>query len=159
MPQTKYSDGFNMKIKQKLFFAVVSMILLSATAFAVPVADSESTVPRAITNTKTPVADFDIVLFSKKTPLLNFTNKNAESTFCIVPSSTKLPTIKFIDQSTGSPTKWSWNFGDGTTSTAQNPTHTYNLPRKYNVTLTVKKSVYSNTTEKIIIFSGYEKYE
>jgi PKD repeat protein len=35
-------------------------------------------------------------------------------------------------------TKWSWNFGDGTTSTAQNPAHTYQKPykRSYSVTLT-----------------------
>lgn len=30
-----------------------------------------------------------------------------------------------------------WNFGDGTTSTLQNPTHTYTLDGNYNVTLTV----------------------
>ena len=32
--------------------------------------------------------------------------------------------VPFTDKSTGSPTSWSWNFGDNTTSTAQNPTHT-----------------------------------
>ena len=33
--------------------------------------------------------------------------------------------IQFTDNSTGSPTSWSWTFGDGGTSTAQNPSHTY----------------------------------
>ena len=32
---------------------------------------------------------------------------------------------------------WSWNFGDGTTSTADNPSHTYNAPGNYDITLTV----------------------
>ena len=32
---------------------------------------------------------------------------------------------------------WSWNFGDGNTSSAQNPTHTYAQPGQWQVTLTV----------------------
>jgi len=41
----------------------------------------------------------------------------------------------FTDLSTGAPTSWKWNFGDGpTNSTAQNPTHTYGLPGNYTVT-------------------------
>jgi PKD repeat protein len=31
-------------------------------------------------------------------------------------------TVKFTDKSTNNPTSWSWNFGDKSTSTAQNPT-------------------------------------
>ena len=34
-------------------------------------------------------------------------------------------TINFTDQSTNTPTSWQWNFGDGQTSTQQNPSHTY----------------------------------
>jgi PKD repeat protein len=43
----------------------------------------------------------------------------------------------FTDQSSGNITGWSWNFGDGTTSTEQNPVHTYNEPGVYTVQLTV----------------------
>lgn len=32
---------------------------------------------------------------------------------------------------------WSWDFGDGTTSTIDNPSHTYSSPGSYNITLTV----------------------
>ncbi len=32
---------------------------------------------------------------------------------------------------------WNWNFGDGTTSTEQNPAHRYKSPGTYNVTLSV----------------------
>ena len=39
--------------------------------------------------------------------------------------------------SDGSITSWAWTFGDGTASTAQNPSHTYSAPGSYSVTLTV----------------------
>ena len=45
--------------------------------------------------------------------------------------------IQFTDSSTNNPVSWSWIFGDGTTSTEQNPTHTYTTPGTYNVTETV----------------------
>ena len=34
-------------------------------------------------------------------------------------------------------TGWTWNFGDGATSTAQSPTHTYSAEGTYNVNLVV----------------------
>ena len=45
-------------------------------------------------------------------------------------------TVNFTDQSTGNPTSWSWDFGDGVTSSDQNPTHTYGLLGMYTVFLT-----------------------
>jgi PKD repeat protein len=49
-------------------------------------------------------------------------------------------TVKFTDQSTdpdGSVVGWDWNFGDGNTSTQQNPTHTYADYGTYAVSQTV----------------------
>lgn len=46
-------------------------------------------------------------------------------------------TVRFEDRSAGSPTGWAWDFGDGTTSTAQHPSHTYAVAGSYTVTLTV----------------------
>jgi PKD repeat protein len=46
-------------------------------------------------------------------------------------------TVNFTDQSTGSITSWSWTFGDGGTSPAQNPSHQYTNAGTYTVTLTV----------------------
>ncbi len=46
-------------------------------------------------------------------------------------------TVRFTDDSTNRPTVWNWNFGDGTTSTDQNPVHTYTEPGQYFVTLRV----------------------
>jgi serine protease len=48
-------------------------------------------------------------------------------------------TVNFTDQSTGVPTAWSWNFGDGGTSTAQNPSHAY-AAGTYTVTLTASNA-------------------
>jgi len=45
--------------------------------------------------------------------------------------------VDFTDLSTGGPTSWEWNFGDGGTSTAQHPSHEYLTPGSYTVTLTV----------------------
>ncbi len=50
------------------------------------------------------------------------------------------PTFQFQDISTsslGSVQSWAWNFGDGGTSTIQNPTHTYAGTGTYTVTLTI----------------------
>lgn len=58
-------------------------------------------------------------------------------------------TIQFTDLSTGNVTAWSWDFGDGTGSTAQNPPHTYTAAGTYTVTLTV------NSNEDTATKQGY----
>lgn len=57
--------------------------------------------------------------------------------------------VQFFNQSTGSITAYSWNFGNGSTSTASNPTHTYQQPGKYTVSLTVSGPGGSNTNTKV----------
>lgn len=51
----------------------------------------------------------------------------------------------FSDQSTiatpGGIVSWFWDFGDNTTDTNQNPTHIYNTPGNFNVTLVIQDSV------------------
>ena len=43
--------------------------------------------------------------------------------------------VNFTDLSTGPPNTWLWDFGDGNTSTAQNPSHAYAASGTYTVTL------------------------
>lgn len=57
-------------------------------------------------------------------------------------------TIAFFDQSSGNPTSWSWNFGDGGNSTLQNPVHTYSTGGTYTVTLTTTNAFGTNTKTK-----------
>ena len=57
--------------------------------------------------------------------------------------------VSFTDQSTNNPTSWSWDFGDGGTSTAQNPSHTYNTAGTYTVKLTATNDCGSDTQTKV----------
>ncbi|MCQ2236814.1 MAG: PKD domain-containing protein, partial [Bacteroidales bacterium] len=45
-------------------------------------------------------------------------------------------TVRFSDESMDA-TQYYWDFGDGTTSTIRNPTHTYQIPSTYEVTLKI----------------------
>lgn len=63
-------------------------------------------------------------------------------------SGTEPLTVSFSDLSTGSPTSWSWNFGDGGTSTQQNPSHTFATAGNYTVALTATNGNGSNTATK-----------
>lgn len=55
--------------------------------------------------------------------------------------------VKFTDESSGSPTKWEWNFGDGTSSTEKNPVHEYRKAGKYTVKETVFRQNINNEIE------------
>ncbi len=60
--------------------------------------------------------------------------------------------IRFTEQSTGEVTSYSWDFGDGTTSTEQNPSHTYLKKGNYTASLTVSNKAGSdNATFAITI--------
>jgi PKD repeat protein len=62
--------------------------------------------------------------------------------------------IKFTDLSTGKPTKWLWNFGDGKTSTLKNPTHTYTW-KSGSPTFTTKLTVWNKYGSDTAV--GYDK--
>ncbi|MGN6743163.1 MAG: PKD domain-containing protein [Amnibacterium sp.] len=54
-------------------------------------------------------------------------------------------TVQFTDTSTNSPTSWSWDFGDGTGSSAQNPSHIYGTQGTYTVKLVATNGTGSST--------------
>jgi PKD repeat protein len=56
--------------------------------------------------------------------------------------------VQFYDTSFGNATSWSWMFGDESTSSIQNPTHTYYAPGNYTVTLMIRNPLGTNTTIK-----------
>jgi PKD repeat protein len=59
-------------------------------------------------------------------------------------------TIAFVDQSSGNPTSWSWNFGDGTQSSTRNPSKKYSIAGAYTVTLTVSSGSTSASTNRVV---------
>lgn len=73
-----------------------------------------------------------------------------------VRSGTTDTTFSFSDTSTGLPRSWLWNFGDGTTSTEQNPTHRYTSPGTYTVTLTATNAVSTDTETKTAYITVFE---
>jgi len=71
------------------------------------------------------------------------------ASFTATPVSGYVPmTVSFTDTSTGTPTSWLWNFGDGNTTgnTLQNPTHLYTAQGTYPVSLTATNTGGSSTS-------------
>jgi gliding motility-associated-like protein len=66
-----------------------------------------------------------------------------------------LLTVNFTNTSTGSPTTYSWNFGDGATSNQNNPSHTYSVAGVYTVTLTISSGATSDTEIKNAFITVY----
>jgi len=59
--------------------------------------------------------------------------------------------VRFYDESTGDIGKWIWDFGDGKSSEARHPEHTYTAPGKYSVRL----RVYGPTGQSVQIKRSY----
>jgi PKD repeat protein len=77
------------------------------------------------------------IQFESPAPVANFTG---------VPRSGRSPLlVQFTGTSTGNITERLWEFGDGTTSTQRNPSHTYQNVGSYTVSLTVTGPSGSNT--------------
>jgi PKD repeat protein len=74
--------------------------------------------------------------------------------FSANPTSGHAPlTVQFADQSTGPVSAWNWNFGDGSTNAAQNPSHTYDRAGGFTARLTVTGSSgkTSSATRTIVV--------
>ena len=56
--------------------------------------------------------------------------------------------IQFTDLSTGSPTYWSWDFGDGSGSANSNPVKQFNQPGTYSVSLTAGNDYFQGSMVK-----------
>jgi hypothetical protein len=60
-------------------------------------------------------------------------------------------TINFADATTGTPTSWDWDFGDGSThGTVKNPTHAYAGPGTYTVTLNASNAIGTNAFSRSV---------
>ncbi len=69
--------------------------------------------------------------------------------------------VSFTDSSTGTPTGWAWDFGDGGNSTAQNPSHTY-AAGTWTVTLIASNAGGSTTNTKanyITVLTPFQSWQ
>lgn len=78
-------------------------------------------------------------------------------TNALVASFTALPAtnppglaIQFTDTSTGNPTSWAWDFGNGQTSAEQDPIHTYAAAGNYTITLTASNGGSTQSAQQTI---------
>lgn len=76
----------------------------------------------------------------QSSPVAAFTADTASGTYPHI--------VTFTDTSSGYPSSYSWDFGDGWTSTSQNPVHTYASVGTYSVSLTVTNSDGTDTETK-----------
>ena len=76
--------------------------------------------------------------YSKSAAFQVTAGSGVAASFTGTPTSGKAPlTVSFTDASTGTLTNRLWSFGDGTTSSATHPAHTYTNTGSYTVSLTV----------------------
>ncbi|MFA6332481.1 MAG: PKD domain-containing protein, partial [Methanoregula sp.] len=108
----------------------------TVTATASPTATTTTVTTSITTSTSTPVT-------TTPTPVPLFVLFNATPTTGYVPLS-----VQFTDQSTGPVTAWHWSFGDGNTSSVQNPVHNYTAIGNYTVSLTATSASGSSTLTK-----------
>ena len=76
------------------------------------------------------------------------------------PTSGPVPlNVQFTDLSTGNPTSWAWNFGDGSPiSNTQNPLHQYTTPGPFSISLNVSNGCSSQTRTLLSYISPYKDY-
>ncbi len=101
------------------------------------------TVTLTVTNANgadTAVREFYVWARSIPAPVADFT---ADKTTGLKPL-----TVAFADASTNAPTAWSWDFGDGGGSTAENPGHTYTHVGSFTVVLTASNDGGSDAATK-----------
>ena len=58
--------------------------------------------------------------------------------------------VQFTDMSTGAPTSWAWDFGDGHVASVENPSHAYAAAGTYTVTLSATNAGGTNVTSKSV---------
>lgn len=58
--------------------------------------------------------------------------------------------VQFFDRSTGDPTNWTWTFGDGKTSDARNPSHTYESEGTFTVELATSNAYSSGKVSRFV---------
>jgi len=124
-----YGDGSPTGVEQNPYHTYTGAGTYTVTldSFNADGSDDETKIDYIDVYADTPVADFSANKVTGYTPL----------------------SVKFTDTSTSSNpiVSWLWTFGDGRTSTLESPTHVYDQPGTYTVTLLVTNAVGRQDTE------------
>jgi hypothetical protein len=110
-----------------------------------------------VTSTKQAVnADTGLVILANNTATDTYWHRSlpvstpapppVAASFVAAPTPGQPLIARFLDTSSGGATSWLWQFGDGTSSTARHPVHTYAQPGDYAVSLTAASATSRSTT-------------
>jgi PKD repeat protein len=99
-----------------------------------------STVPGALQSGERAGGEVDVDLGGPPAPGTPTADFSASLTVGAAPLD-----VSFTDLSNQLPTGWSWDFGDGGSSSVKNPMHQYTAPGNYTVSLTATNSIGSHT--------------
>ncbi|MDX1908122.1 MAG: PKD domain-containing protein [Bacteroidia bacterium] len=64
--------------------------------------------------------------------------------------------VQFTNQSNAPTTSWNWTFGDGTSSTLQNPVHTYQALGAFTVCMTASDGICTNTICRELVVNIFQ---
>lgn len=124
----------------------------SITGYAWDFGDAATGTGASVTHNYSTVGPFNVSLTvtsdqgctDTKTQALNTIYAEPQAAFSAPPEVCNGAPVTFTESSTApgsSVAQWQWDFGDGNTDVAQNPTHTYAAPGTYTVTLNVKSAI------------------
>jgi PKD repeat protein len=129
--------------------AAEAAILAASLSVGTVTTQSSNTVPAGSVISQAPAAGSEVTPGTEVDLVVSVGALIISANFSGYPKSGNAPlNVNFTDESTGTITSWHWSFGDGTSSSIQNPSHTYPDPGTYTVSLTVSGPDGSDTETK-----------
>lgn len=152
--------GYQVNISNPLQISFFDSSSTNITGFFWTFGDGTNSTLKNPVHTYTQAGTYNVNLYayssycsSSKTISITVNNP-CQANFNYLQDSINLNTYHFYNTSIGNPTNYLWNFGDNTTSTQQNPTHTYNSSGLYLVTLTITGTSCSSSYFDSVLISA-----